>query len=521
VATAKKKRAPSFDDLTALLGKSVDDPAVVEMIAALAAKADKDYIIAKDHGVEYSLDRTSGAKKKVLRALFLHGPRLKPPRPPYEGLPKPFAFSDRAAMRKAKPPDEAWTMDEGDVPPTHENSERDTWHMNGCDISADYRGDGRISHYYIEAAGEAVSGETMYVDPLHFATKPVDGPEEAKLVAPALFVAWATTRIGPSAKHAKSEATKQLVTRAITPVAFYRTACKSELSTLDFAPELQKFLAGYTHQVFVGKRAPNREATDEKIQKLWGLEKPDNRYWDHDYHAAFRGVVDSLYYVPDSWDAVDRLGALLDARWADFEATGFKQPPDLKRYEAAAKARDAIAIVPAKKALAPQTRDDALTKDLLSLIGKPLKDPAVKPIFARAGLPIGKRIDEQANPELGIVYMGSNTKLDGKTVLIVEYVTFQSTGEESYVRGLGKKVTFVGYPNALPGGISLGASRAEVAKAYGKPADTHDAYDIWYPAKTKMIRAQFANDKLLNLTFGTPPDWKPPPSPPFSPADLY
>jgi hypothetical protein len=532
VATAKKKAAPAkpaakksslaFDDLVSLLGKRVDDPDVVAMIDACAAKADKDYIVAKDHGFEYSLDHKSGEKKKVLASMFLHGPGGKKPRPAYEGLPKPFAFTNRDAMRKAKTPDEGWSMDDGDLPPDDDRSERDTWHMDGYDIAADYRADGTIGHYWLQATGEAAADDRFYCDVLHFATKPVDGPDAAALVAPALFLAWASTRIGVSPKHAKSDAAKQLAKRAITPVAFFTTACKSELWSTDFDPKLHKFLHGYVHQTFTGTRAPNREATDETIQRLWGLKEPDHRYWDHDYNAAFGGVVDSLYYVPDSWDAVDRLGALLDARWADFEATGFKQPPDLKLYEKAAKARDAIAIVPNKKVLAAQTRDDSLTKDLLSLIGTPLKDPAVKPIFARANLPIGKKIDEQANPELGVVYLGANTKRDGKTVLIVEYFRFHSTGESHSVRGLGKTVTFVGYPNELPGGIFLGASRTEVAKAYGKPAEVWDKTDVWYAAKTKRIAAQFdANDMLLNIQYGLPPEWKPAPEPPYSPADIY
>jgi len=347
----------------------------------------------------------------------------------------------------------------------------------------------------------------------------VDGPDEAVLVAPGLVVAWATTRIGPSKKHEK--AAQQLAKRTITPVEFFKSACNSELSTLDFDPKLHTFLRGYLHQTFIDGRAPNREATAGQIAKLWGLEKDDNRYWDHDYNAAFRGAVSSLYYVPDSWAAVDRLGALMDARWADFEATGFKKAPDLALYKKAAKARDAIVITPTKKATTVRATDASLTKDLLGLIGLPLKDPAVKAVLARADLPIGKKIDEQANPALGIVYMGSNTKRDGKTVLIVEYVEFQSSGQSSYIRGLGKKVEFESYPHPLPGGFSIGVSRAAVTKAYGKPAETRDAHDVWYPAKDKRIIATFAKGTLVSLQFGLPAEWGGPPKPPYSPEGIY
>ncbi len=506
----------SFNDLVDLLGRPIDAPAVLAMIEALDAQKSSDYIIAKAFGVEYALESQVGSKKKVLVGMFLHGPRDKPKRPPYAGLPAPFAFSTREQLRDAKQPDEAWTLDEGKVPLTHPASERDSWNMDGYTISAKYRGDATISNYYVKQT--KVSAEPLLISPLHFETQPVDAPPGADLIGPALVVAWATARFGPSAKHANTEAGRQLAKRAISPVTFFETACKSELSTLDFDPKLHEFLHGYIHQVFTGTRAPNREDTAELIAKLWGFEEPDTRYFGHDYEAAFR-VLGSLYYVPDSWEAVDRLGSLLDARWADFEATGFKQPPDLARYEAAAKARDAITLVPRKKQLAAQTRDDALTTDLLGLIGKSLKDPAVKPIFARAGLPIGKRIDEQANPELGIVYLGTNTKTDGKSVLIIEYVRFHSTGESASVRGLGKSVTFAGYPNALPGGLMLGASRAAVVAAYGPPATVGDNHDLWYPAANQMIAASYdANGNLANIKFGAPPSWVGTPAPPYSPV---
>lgn len=517
-APTKAKGAMSFDALLAMLGKRHDDPDVVSMIAALGAKKDSDYIVAKDHGVDFALDHKTGEKKKVLSAIFLHPPRVKPTRPGFDGLPAPFTFSSRAEIRALAAPDAAWTMDDGDVPPTHPESERDTWHRDGYDISAEYRSDGSITHYYVEATGDAAGSEPLHIDPLHFATKPVDGPDEAVLVAPALVLAWATTRIGPSKKHAK--AAEQLAKRTITPVQFYKSACNAELGTQDFDPKLHTFLHGYLHQTFTGTRAPNREATAKTIATLWGLEDDDERYWDDDYKAAFRGVVKSLYYVPDSWAAVDRLGALMDARWADFEATGFKKAPDLALYKKAAKARDAIAITPTTKAAAVPTTDASLTKDLLALVGTPLKDPAIKPVFARAGLPIGKKIDEQANPALGIVYMGSNTKRDGKTVLIVEYVQFKRAGQKSYVRGLGKEVEFATYPHPLPGGFSIGASRADVINAYGEPAAS-DTYDRWFPSKDKRILAKFEKGRLVTIHFGLATEWGQPPKPPYTPEGLW
>jgi len=135
------KGTPSFDALVAMLGKPTDAPDVAAMIAAVGAKLDSDFIISKDHAFDFALDRKAGEKKKVLSALFLHGPRVKPPRGPFAGLPSPFTFSTRGELRALTTPDAAWTMDEGDVPPTHEESERDTWHRDGYDISAEYRDD--------------------------------------------------------------------------------------------------------------------------------------------------------------------------------------------------------------------------------------------------------------------------------------------------------------------------------------------------------------------------------------------
>lgn len=52
-------------------------------------------------------------------------------------------------------------------------------------------------------------------------------------------------------------------------------------------------------------------------------------------------AVSNTDYVPDNWDAWDRLAPILYARWANFQAARFKSEPALAGYEAAAQLREA------------------------------------------------------------------------------------------------------------------------------------------------------------------------------------
>lgn len=229
----------------------------------------------------------------------------------------------------------------------------------------------------------------------------------------------------------------------------------------------------------------------------------------------------SPYHVPDSWQAVDRLAPVLDARWADFEATAFKAAPDLARYEAAAKRRDAVAVTPATAKVAELAVDDTLALALIRLVGTPVKD--AKATLERAGLPIGKRIDEQANPAAGISYMGANVKQGGKPVLTVTDVGFHAAKQKSYIRGLGKEVEFRGYAGTIALGVAIGAARADVAKAFGKPNGTSDDYDYWYPSPAHRISAQFGkkSGKLVMIKFMMVEDWQGKPKPPFGPVGIF
>ncbi len=506
MAAQKSARPTSFASLLALLGKPKDDPAVVALVAATGAKVSADFIEARTYGFDFSLEHPPTGKKKVLAGLYLFRDKVDK-HVGFADLPKPFVFGDRAAVRKGNQPDAGWTLDDGDVAPDHPESERDSWKRDGYEIMANYRGDGLVGHYYIELGEEARGGRDLSTHPLHFETSPVDAPPDAALVGMALIVAWSADRFGLPAKHAGTPAGKQLAAKQLSPVAFLKTACASTLTTLDIDPALGDFCFGYTQRMFIGTRAPNRAKTDQELAKLLNLPHKDERAYDDDFLGTFKRVVKNPFYVPDDWAAVARMGAILDARWADFQATQFKAPPDLAIYKTAVKARDGVTITPATAATAKLATTDDLAKQLIALIGKPIKE--AKPVLESAGLPIGKTIDEQANPAAGISYMGSKLEIAGKRVLCVTAVDFYAANQTSYIRGLGKEVEFGAFTNEIVLGVKIGDARADVAKKLGKPKGTSDERDYWYPDKEHMISAAFGkrSKKLVSIHFGFQPDW--------------
>jgi hypothetical protein len=294
--------------------------------------------------------------------------------------------------------------------------------------------------------------------------------------------------------------------------------CGKRLATTDFAPELEGFLYGYTHRLFRRSRQ-----TDKAVAKLLRLHRTDERSYNDDFLGTFADL-DSPFHVPDSWAAVDRIAPVLDARWADYQATELERAPELAIYETAAKLRDAVAIVPARAEVTVEpaaTADATLALDLVRLIDKPLAEKAVQAVLGRAKLPIGKKIDEQANPALGVSYLGSKLSIGGKRVMSVQDVTFYATKQKSYIRGIGAEVEFRGWPGPLPGGIEIGAARADVAKAFGAPKQTSKDMDYWFPAVDRRISAKFNRaDKLVSINFGKPADWLDAPQPPYSPAGI-
>src|SRR5262249_19237213 len=138
------------------------------------------------------------------------------------------------------------------------------------------------------------------------------------------------------------------------------------LTSLDFDPKLADFLYEYEHHLVDDEGA--RDDADAAIAKLLGIEDPSRRSFDDDFRATFAGVVESPFHIPDSWAAVDRLAPVLDARLADYQATGFAKAPDLALYKKAAKSRDAVAVTPDRAAAAaPLTADAKLADELVAL----------------------------------------------------------------------------------------------------------------------------------------------------------
>jgi hypothetical protein len=165
-----------------------------------------------------------------------------------------------------------------------------------------------------------------------------------------------------------------------------------------------------------------------------------------------------------------------------------------------------VKVAADKIELAAPTADASLTDDLLACIGKSLKDKQVREVLTRAGMPIGKVIDQQANPALGVSYMGSKIKIGSKSELAVTGLWFYAAGQESYIRGIGAKIKFKGYPNPLPKGVAIGDARKVVAKKLGKPKKTYEDHDYWAWGKGLKLTCSFKRDKLVEFHVFIPYD---------------
>lgn len=491
----------SLAELTALFGKEVEDPAVKKLLAKAGKVVIKpEYVIAKEAGFDFTLGRPKGAKKKQLDGVFLFDEGRDKHRK-FAGMPKPFVFGVARTdlIAAAGAPLESWIMGKGKVKADTKGVERDTWNVDGVMLLVEYNDDGIVDSFFARRSEEETGGRDLTVSPLHFGTKPADAPDGAGLVGAALLVAWAAEAHGLPAKHAGHAIAK----RGMTPRTFLVEACGKRLTTNDFAPKLADFLWNYCHDVLEPEAA--RAKTDKPIAKLLRIEDPERRTYDDDFLGTFADL-DSPFYVPDSWDAVDRIAPVIAARYADFLATGFLTAPDVKLYEKAAKQRDALKIVPDKKGLAPVTLDAGYADELVGLLGRSLKDKAVKAVLERAGLPVGKRIDQQANPALGVSYMGTKIDIAGKQELGVDTVWFYADKYKSYIRGIGAEVEFRAYPAALPHGLAIGMARADVTKKLGKPARTDDNYDSW-KSEDRTTGAEFVKGKLAMLRIGLPKNY--------------
>ena len=445
-----------------LLGLPKKEPGVAALIAASG----------KAVGVELSLDGG------VLGAIFLS------PGNPKQRI-KPFSGTLPHGL--------AWGMPRADVAlgePALDEGKRARWDVDGYSLFLGFGDDDALT---------AVTMQPLVVDydldlpnPLHFETQPADPPKDAELVAPALLVVWAIDRGGAPPKHAAHA--DALASRSITPRAFLVEACGRDLGRDDIPLELLPFVYGYTNRRFLGDE-PRKAA--KSIRKLLGLSRDDEIAFSDDYLGTF---AKQPYFVPDSWAAFDRLAPILDARLADYRATKFTAEPPAGIYEAAAKLRDAHPVSLAQPKSVPVTLAVS-TDELLALVGKSLADKAVQAVLARATLPIGKTVDEQAAPMVGLSYMGA--KLAGK--LAVTAVTFYAKGQRSYIRGLGTEIRFDGYRGALPNKLDFGATHAAVHEALGKPLSPDAEHENWRIGD-RRLRCTFRRDKLVEVSWSLPRD---------------
>jgi hypothetical protein len=474
-----KTSSPSYATLTTLIGKTADDVAVV---AAGDVKVTADRIMDKATRFEFTLERPAGAKRtapKQLHTLFLYEAGG------FTDLPAGFTFTTRDTLRAHLPtPDSSHIYDDVVM--------ADRWIVDGFQLSASYD-KGAVQHFIVTIPSE--TGGDLSTHPVHFETTPPDAPKDAGLVGMSLIVAWAAHRFGLPKKHAGTPLVQQLLDKSITPRTFLTGACNSTMTTLDVDKQAVDFLYGYTNRLF-----PSDDSGDiYRLLRLQRSSNVDERAYTDDYLGTFRHVVDSPFYVPDNWDAVARMGAILDARFTDFEATKFKAPPNVALYARAAQLRDAIAITPDRGTVAAVDVAPNLADTLLALIGKSLTDKNVKATLEAASLPVGKRIDQQANPLIGVAYMGSKFDIDGKKVLGVSEVSFFADKRESYIRGIGNSVAFVGFPAALPHGLSFGQSKIAVVGVLGKPSSDDAELAQWQQAHL-TIACHFINDKLVEMS---------------------
>lgn len=321
----------------------------------------------------------------------------------------------------------------------------------------------------------------LTTNPLHFEAQPAEGaPPNADLLGTGMLVAWVASRVGLAKKHAKSPAAKQLAAREITGREFLISKLNKKLMDTDVDKKVAGFLYGYTHRLFLD----GMDHRDGKaLKKLLGLHREDEIAFSDDYLATFKKAVKNPFLVPDSWEAFDRFAAILDARWEDFQKTKFEAAPPKGLYEKAVKARDAVKVTAIKQAKTTFTVDAGFTDQLVSLVGKSLGDKAVKDVLAVAGLPIGKKIDEQALPALGVSYMGAKIAKE----LSVTSLTFYRKNIKTNIRGLGGEVAFAQYPGPLPKAIAWTDDAKSLRDKLGEPGGETGSYLRWSFGKFRLL----------------------------------
>jgi hypothetical protein len=346
------------------------------------------------------------------------------------------------------------------------------------------------------------TGWKLDTHPLHFETEPPEGkPAHAETLATGLLLAWAADRVGLAPAIAQRPRAAELAKREITGRQFLVDELGGHLLSTDLAPGVGDFLHGYLSQLF---DIPD-EAKREDISST------------RDYLASFAGAVKNPFLVPDTWDAFDRYAPILDARWADYQATKFQTPEPTGLYEAAAKKRDAITIAVTTPAAASVSVPADTTDKLMAIVGRSPSEKDVKALLVSLGLPVGKTIDKQALAKLGVSYMATRPQdkskmppgLPQKAVVITE-VTFYTDGIEEYVRGLGTKVQYLAYTGALPKQLAFTDDRAAVHAKLGAPSTANDTVEWWdYPELERRVLVRYADGgaRVAEVLWGMPAKW--------------
>ncbi|MBI5534655.1 MAG: hypothetical protein HY898_18155 [Deltaproteobacteria bacterium] len=469
-----------FAQLTELLGRRIDDAELLAFIDRLGSKPPKSatdndsttYVIAKKHGLELGFshivhDRSKYPPRKEARRWVTYFTcawlRDRFPGPLPEGLDGKLT-RDELERRFGAP---IWTMysDEDGLPARERFlvASTETWNLT-CEWS---RRQGSVSNLHV-ALNEA--RDLGYDD-----------------LAVGMFAAWAAHRVGLGKRHVGSDAAKALIEKKTTGRRFVKDACGGVLWSDDIAPELTDFAFQYCH------RAMGSETWRQAVGAADGVRLGE------DFEASFPDCSPDFELVPDTWDAWERFAPLLDARWADFQATRFRAPPPAELYVQARKAQEKVMKATGKLTPPPPVRASApsdLTDRLTALIGKPTTDAAVATLSRELGLRLPKKHEDVADPERG--FWIDYHKQSGTKKFVVRGITFLPEGRHT-VRFAGE-LRFAAYAGPLPCGVALDDTLGSLTAKLGKPADAEEDYAEWvFDKEQRRLLIWFEQGKIRSV----------------------
>ena len=121
---------------------------------------------------------------------------------------------------------------------------------------------------------------------------PRDLPQEAGATHIGMFLAWALLSGLGGEIHAP-EALQELLSRSVTPGAFFMSECDGKLTSEDLNDEGNAFASEYY--------------------------PPETGQFVTDYDASLGGALPDLYHVADSWENFDQIKLLLDRRFQEWK----------------------------------------------------------------------------------------------------------------------------------------------------------------------------------------------------------